>query len=1725
MLALRSRRIPPQINFRTPNPLIPWDELNLAVATESAPWPAGKLPMAAVSSFGFSGTNAHVVLAASDRELPAEPPPHAGWLVMPISARSPGSLELLTSQCIARLEDAHDDASVAALCRGFALRRGHHAYRRCAVARSGTELAQDLHRRQATASTDRNAGAGVGPRSLAFVLAGHGSRWPAAATELLELPIASTTVAEIDAAVRAHAGWSVLEEIRRGGSGPLATGDIHVTQVCTFALQVTLARLWHSLGLRPSAVVGHSMGEIAAAHIAGVLDLEQSTRLLVLRSRLLAEVAGKGLMAVAEIPHERAAALLAPYRGAIAVAGYNSPTSTILSGEAGAVRELLRKLESEAVFCRELHTDGVAGHGPLVAPLGARFAASLGELQPCEGALSFISSVTGGRLEGRRLGARYWVDNLLQPVRFADALAHLANEGCELFLELSPKPALLPAIKQVCGALRKPCLAIGSLQADQTAPEAIARGVAMLFEAGLQPDWTALYPGKHRWEAPPSYPWQRQRHWIDEIPSDSTAKVAAGTGAIPPLRAADNTAAEARLGACIAQWDDLGVRSINMTNLAPWALLPPGANAAFYLSTTANSCLVWAYLGDGKRFAESLRWLHCECAANARHLALIADESADASLTRLGLEGIPVGALHRLTGLRDFTPEASGLRRLRQQLRRYARGGGRDTVEYLPGSDRSTDLALAALIDAWQALKQRPVPAANTLKGQILGGGPLDGRRLFVTRGATGALYGAVLLTAFGKGDGYLLDLEFYGPATPAGTTESAIVRIIERLGAEGCATLSLGGSYDLSASSSSAHGVAAASFAGQLRFKRKFGAHETPLKLYCRPGQHAAVLDEVLTSLLRNSPAAPHTRAAVSLGPACSEPDEAVIHPFLHRRLDLAGGGALFEARVSAEHPLVSQHRVGARRMMPGAALIEMSLAAVRWAHPACDWVLRHLALLQPLTFEVGQVHRLQLMLSPAETGEIRIELFSAGSDATQPWTKHLTTSAVPAASLIEVAPIQTEAVTPTPVDCEELYATLSAAGIELGPSYRTIRRLRRGTVTIEAEIEVPGGAVTERQGDPVIDPLLLDASLQVLAATAAMADNPILLQSVEEIRVNGRLGNRCLVTARTTSAGTGDIDVMDVNGVRVASLRGVFARAHRAQESRLQSSSSRATYVLSWPERALPDGQSVEGSCWLLCGSDETLSNGLAARLRKSGARVEVLSCTDRSHGLRDLCARNWATPPDMEHVLLLPDAAREPGAQHVSACAGSLPDLVRALGHRGGTAPPLTVWTVTRGVQAPDPRCVALADAALWGATSVLKVEHPEWRCALIDLSADMTPERAVDALAAICSTRSTEELWSITQTATRVARLEEYALREDRDWAPAPEACYVVTGWTGGIGRTLARWLIDRGARHLVLLARTLGTPETLAQIEAHARTHQAEVQAFAVNVADWESLRAVFAQAERTAAPIRGIFHAAGQVCDGLLLAQHSSDFVESLAAKASGTWNLHRLSLSLPLDVFVLFSSATTLFTPPSQAAHTAACTAMDYVARLRSSMGLPALSVGWGAWLEVGKAAALGVHNKLSRFGISGLSSHAATRALEQLMAQERAHVYVSPVDWTQWRASGGAAATTPLFSTLAPPAETGVGRKEPLMNESRPPASLQEQIVRSVAVTLMKQLDQIDTHRSLEDNGLDSIMMVELRERLERELGVVLPLIDLFREPTIESLSNRALSRVQLHRVNGAW
>lgn len=526
LLILRHRTIPATLHVSRPNDQVAEAAGTVRLVTRNEPLaPQGEAALIGISSFGIGGTNAHVVLGAYTPEPrpdtprdDAAPAPH----LLVLSARSPQSLNQLARSYAAYLRPGGEghDTPLGAICAAAATRREAHTHRLWAVGLTHAELAGQLDR-LARGENPANAGTGdahPGPaKRTVFVFPGQGSQWVGMGQGLLaSSPAFRRTMAECDLVLRDELGWSVLELLdTRPDSFPAA---VEVVQPALWAMEIALAAAWAERGVTPDVCVGHSMGETAAAHVAGALSLADAAAVIARRSRLLKRLAGRGSMLAVELGGQEALEVISPYDGLVCVAAENSPTATVLSGDGGVLDEIAGELDTRGVMARKVNVN-VASHSPLTDELRADLRQALAALSPKPVSRTMVSTVTGEPVEGSELDADYWVRNLRGKVRFTDAVRAAGTARDSVFVEVSPHPLLTHGTEEILG---RPGCAVESLRRDQDPATAMARSVGRFYAAGGRVDWVRYHGGRPEAVRLPRYPWRATVFRLDRT-SDAPA--------------------------------------------------------------------------------------------------------------------------------------------------------------------------------------------------------------------------------------------------------------------------------------------------------------------------------------------------------------------------------------------------------------------------------------------------------------------------------------------------------------------------------------------------------------------------------------------------------------------------------------------------------------------------------------------------------------------------------------------------------------------------------------------------------------------------------------------------------------------------------------------------------------------------------------------------------------------------------------------------------------------------------------------------------------------------------------------------------------------------------------------------------------------------------------------------------------------------------------------------
>ncbi|SEM07181.1 Acyl transferase domain-containing protein [Stigmatella aurantiaca] len=1753
VLALQHEAIPKQLHFEALNPRMTLEGTPFAIASAPRAWRQGTQPrVAGVSSFGLSGTNAHVLIEEPPSQThAANAGVHDGALLLPLSAKSEAALRE-QALAFARHVSGADRTRLQDICATAGRRRSHHTHRVAAVGTNAEELSERLEalaRGELRPGCTRGDGALAGRRRV-FVFPGQGSQWIGMGRRLMAEAPFRDALSRCAEALRPHVGWDLLEVLASEGL-PVLLERVEVVQPLLFAMQVSLAAQWRAWGLTPDVVVGHSMGEVAAAHVAGALSLEDAASVICLRSAAVATVEGQGGMALVELSREQLGQRLKGQESLLAVAAQNGPRSSVVSGDVVALEALLERLEAEGIFCRRVKVT-YASHSPQMEPLTPALLASLRGLQPMQAQVPMLSTVTGEYVRGDELNAEYWTRNLRQPVAFWDAVQRLVQEGHGAFVEVSPHPVLAPALEEGLGSLGQHALAFSTAKRDEDERTAMLATLGGLYAAGQPIAFEHLGPEGASLADLPAYPWQRERFWLEA--EDASARAGVEAGGHPLLG---------------RHLEAVGRRHYFAAELS-LARLP------FLADHRVDGSVVF----PGAGYAEMALAAAEQILGAPGELADVRFEQvltlSDAPVSTQVVVG-PVGE-----GRFEFEVFARALQT--EAWTRHARG-----VLKARGTPASPAVST---LDALRSRCREPIAAGahyETLARLGLEYGPAFQGVLELWRGEREALARVRLPEAAAAAEGLyhmhpaLLDalLQVAGGLAKPAEGMRALPAGISRL--ERSAALEGEVLCHAVCRASDTHGMRVDVFAYRLTGERLLEVEGLLIRYL--PGQKRDALGDTLYAVEWDAQPASTARVEVQAQTWLILADQGGMAEALAQRLEARGQKCLLafrSARTSVpEHGRSEFEASGAEgleRLVKEALASAPPLAGVvhAWSLDAAGTEDLGAASLEEAQ-QLGTQSALRLVQALARAGRRdppKLWLLTAG-------VHPLDTSpglAVAQAPLWGLARTIGHELPELRTSCLDLSARPSGPELDalerelldgdgredqlvLRGHARYVARLKRAVSAapprpVARSAEMPFRVETVRPG--VLDEVAFRASgrkppgegqveIEVGAAGLNFLDVLFALGMMEDTgQTSGGppLGFEC--AGRISAVGKG------VSGLEVG--QAVVGIAPRAFDSFVTTSSQLVA--------PLPSGMLVEDAAAIpVAFLTAWYALEHVARLR-AGERV-LIHAAAGGVGLAAVQvaqlagAEIFATAGTEDKRALL----RSMGIQHVMDSRSlAFADEVRARTGSEGVDVVLNSLSgefipASLGVLREYGRFVEI------GKRDYVQDQPLGLKPFLRQLSFTLVDLRSMSrARPALVQRLLAEILERFASGAFRlppvkvlpVSRVAEamramaqgehvgkLVLSFSRESAPStllpaaasgaairPDGTYLLTGGAGGVGLQLARSLVSRGARSLVLLGRSEPPAEAL-RVAEELRASGARVEFARADVADAGALAAVLTDLRRRLPPLQGVIHAAAVLDDATLLRLTPEQMRRVAAPKILGAWNLHVLTRGDDLGCFVLCSSVASVLGSPGQGNYCAANAFLDALAHHRRSLGLPGLSINYGPWAEVGLAAAQS--NRGERLAMSGIESFTPQQGAEvftRLLTEAAVQVSAMRLNVRQWRESHLSSARSPLLSALleeaqGASAQGGTWREQLL---AHPPGDrsrvlenyLQEQLGR----VLRCAPSRIEPSAPFKNLGVDSLMAIEFRNRLEGGLGVGLSTAIVWQYPNVSALAVRlaALLEVKL-------
>ncbi|MER5647594.1 SDR family NAD(P)-dependent oxidoreductase [Streptosporangium sp. NPDC002524] len=1462
---------------------------------------------------------------------------------------------------------------------------------------------------------------------VVFVFPGQGAQWRGMGSALLEQePAFAAAIRECEVALEPYLDRSVTDVL----AGRADADTIDVVQPALFALQVGLARLWEANGVVPAAVVGHSLGEVAAAHVAGAVTLKEAARIVGVRSRLYRRLSGTGAMALLGLGWEEAATVVAEQNdrsgGRICLAAANAPGSTVVAGDHDAVHALVEQLRWEDIFCRLVGAD-VAGHSHHVDPLLPELRDALAALAPVPATTPLWSTVTGR--PGTAPDAVYWGRNLREPVLFWPVIRQLLAAGHDTFVELSPHPTLLSGLRDVDALL------LPSVHKEDTA--AFAGSLARLREVELTADGPL---GDHRVEGRPVFP---GAGYVAAALEHSDAL--AGVEFHVPLV----LDAPRRLGA-VLDGDAIELVAEGRAHASACCTTPePAADLDLPLIRSRCADRVGAeelYAGfeaRGMQYGPAFRRVEEVFAAPGESLARLRAVPSSAASSAAGPYRLDVALIDAC--LQAAAPALGD-------------GGGL----LLPSAVARVSVLGELGTARWAYARVAPRPATGTRENTDTGADVLlgvdacdeDGRVVLALRGvrlraidreagAGGWTYTTRWVPVEpGAGEPFDGVVHRVEPGRPAEEALRSLLELVQELAAapeperlwvvtRNAQPVEPGDPVDPDA----------AAVWGMARTVR----HEHP-ELRCVLIDLDAGYDPSTWTPAGHEPCAP------VLGPG------PVPVPVPVPRGAFAGdpagdgdgdGTPGRDAPGAADEPptwnLGGENEVALRGGRAFAPRLTPRPAGPRGPHRLVQRVQKDLGTLSLVEDTwVGEAP-----VEEAPVGEFPVEEAPVGEFP------------------VEEAPVGEFPVEEAPA------GKALAAGVPGVPGAGKVR-IRVHAAGLNFNDVLRGIGMLGEQSEPL--GYGLECAGEVTAVgdgVTGLAPGDRVVTLVAEI---GAMASHVTVDARLAVPIPADLGFTEAATLPAAYVTVVYGMERLAR---------------------LEAGDRV-----LVHAAAGGVGQAAVRLARRAGAEVIA---TAGSPG-----KRAWLREQGVEHVfdsrsLDFADRVMEvtggAGVDMVVNClAGEAVDEgLRVLAPFGrfvelgkrdiaGNRPlPLAPFAKSLSFHAVE------AFSLTWRRPELAGAMLREVVDAVADGTLGPLPVTAFPAAEAEAAFR---HMASARHIGKVVLTFDRPRLRAD--------GTYLVTGGLSGLGLASAEGLVRQGARHLALMGRSEPGPDARERIAA-LREEGVRVTVLAADVADAAALEAALDGLRAQGPPLRGVLHAAGVLRDRTITATDFDEVREVLRPKLDGTRNLHRLTSGDPLELFVLFSSAAGLLGSGGQAGYAAANAFLDGFAHWRRGRGLPATSVDWGVWSEIGLAARPDRAGRLADKGMGPIDPASGLRILAGLLAESPAQVAVVPLDVAAWFAHNPGQERWSIFAGLAG-GHTATG---PL--DITTPEELERALTEWVAGVLRTSPAAIDPEVSLTRLGLDSLMAVELRNLLEARLGVRLPTPAFLDGPTVAELAGR--------------
>jgi len=1763
VLALNKGRIPPHLNFETLNPYIDLRGAEVEIVTEAKAWnstPGNRL--AGVSAFGFGGTNCHIIVGdyvskeAEDQSPPKEDRPRH---IIPLSTQTHDGLPLLAERYLESLED--DAVSLADFAHSVAVGRSTLDARAFVQAADKSEAIAALHKLVEKGSKDSTEGQPLRRRNkVVFLFTGQGSQYVGMGRQLYETqPVYREAIDQCAAELQKYD--VPLLDVLFAESDSVTIHQTAMSQPTLFATEYALFQLWKSWGIAPTMAIGHSVGEYVAACVAGVFSLEDALKLIALRGKLMQSLPAGGAMLAVSAEAQRIETLLNGHAGQVGIAAVNSPQQTVLSGAAEAIDQVAELCQSEGIRATRL-TVSHAFHSQLMEPILDEFEQAVSSIKMKPAAFPIAANLTGELSKDAFTQPQYWRQHLREAVRFADGIQAIAAKGGNIFVEVGPQP-VLSGLGRV-SLPGKENAWLPSLRSGRDDWQMMLNTLGQLYEIGIPIDWKAFdAPYARRRVELPTYPFVRSRFWApDTMPVSSGDEIGSGAGLIP------TRTSHPLLGVKIPTATD---EVFFQTNLAPGfpAYLNDHqlfGNPVFPATGYVELALAAAkaHFEQGQYSLEQLQvqqpLVFEEQHSKTVQVVLTPEEIGYASFRILSAEiSESDETIWKLHAAGKIAPAGTRPEKADLQEAYFRMETQVDVAEFYAAAKQSG----LQYGHAFQGIKQLgngedeslaevalPTELQSDARNYYLHPALLDA--CFQTVGSLLAEELTPGTTFIPIGVGSVTCFEGHSPQRVA-CWSKIVGRKPGRMPQVEADILLANEEGEVLAE---VRGLKLARLA-KIDLQKRLVAdvdrwyHEVKWQETPRIGNPLTVDEQEESIWLIFGDGRPMTEYLVE---QLEQRKQQVMQVFPGTELEFGEVDATLDPAEPSEFvELLDSLELSDTRKLRGVIYL--------WAQQDLSGKANESMVDHALGCQ-GLLHVAQA-LAQHEDQSPRLYVVTLGGQRIYPGDKIGHPLEAATWGLAGVIANELPKLNCTRVDVDaadrdtagrlfgEIWVPDSETEIALRGGKRFSSRLMPMRLAADGELTIPEqpyqlglkkfGMLTnlELVPKPRTEPAETEVEIAVKASGLNFRDVLRALGMLQEyekeigILSEGDVtfGFECsgIVTAvgsKVKNLAVGD----EVIALSTASMTShlLVDQNYVAQKPANQTFEEAATIPLAFLTAhygLVRLAKLRKGDRVLIHAAAGGVGQAAVAIAQAVGAEIYATASQGKWDFLHKLGIKHVY---DSRTTLFSEEILKDTGGEGVDVVLNSLnqefiPKSVECLAAEGRFVEigKIGIWTAEQFAEVRSsasyfPFDLGEEERRTPGLiAAMLKELLPQFeshKLAPLPLQA----YRIEEAVEAFRFMQQAKHLGKVVLQMTPPVG-ERPLIRED--------ATYLITGGTGAIGLEVAQWLVEQGAKSVVLTSRSGQAGEAASERIAAWESEGAKVTVSTMDAAKVDQVSAVLGFIQTELPPLAGVFHAAGVLDDATISQQSWARFDKVLPAKVDGSWYLHQQTRELPLDYFVCFSSIAALIGSPGQANYAAANAFMDALCAGRRAEGLTGLSINWGPWSGGGMAKSADAR-RLAGIGLGMIAPQQGLLALEELLPTRHANAGVFPVDWAKFLKQFGRNKHPRLLDELAKihrqertaTSAAGGSLRDRLGNadEDKRAAMIGDYVADQAAKTLGIGASQLDRAKPLAEMGLDSLMGIELKNAIEAELEVDIPVEEFSQDTTVTSLATAVANLV---------